>query len=278
MKPQGSNISQLSTQSLKNRGIVHPPNWRMPQGDAGKQFSNAFKPEDRNTASDPARVFRSASSNKFHTDSARVISGKLEDYLDRMSKAIGTAWGMWMTSSMVAGVMVNGPVAVFSPGCLQGPPLTGLILSAGAPMRSMNESRYTVAIAKAMGTSWQAWHLGLSGTLTYPPCALFPGPVAAGIPNTPIPVAALASPAEAMLKKSTLSNLMMANYGSPGHAFASEIFGSIADAVDQTFSTWKTSTNLTNIMVTGAVPSWSPAWMPVAPVVGGVGMGASCLL
>ncbi len=278
MNPQGTAVSQLSTQSLKSLGIVHPPDWQMPQGGAGRQFTNAFRPEDRNTQSDPARVFRSASSNKFHTDSARVISEKLEAFLDKMSKAVATGWGMWMTSSMVAGVMVNGPVAVFSPGCLQGPPMTGLILSAGAPMSTPNESRYTVAIAKAIGTSWQSWHLGLTGTLSYPPCAVFPGPVAAGIPNIPIPVAALSSPGESMLKKSALSSLMMANYGAPDHAYASEIFDSMADAFDQTFTTWKTSTILTNVLATGAVPTWSPAWMPVAPVVGGVGMGASCLV
>lgn len=278
MKPVGSLMGNLAKMSFKSLGRKLPDDWQQPSGDAGKQYSDAFQPSDRTAVSDPMRIFQPASTNKLHVDTAKKIGKNIEDYMDGVCKAIASGWGNWMSACMVSGAIVAGPVGTVTPGMVQGPPMSGLILASGPPMSSPQEMKFTNAIASAIGTAWQTWHMGLAGTLQYPAFAAFPGPMAPPMPNIPIPVAAFASPGEAMLGKSTLSGLMMANYGSPTDNHAKDIFDSVSDAFNQTFTTWKPATMVNNVLGQGPIPTFVPPWVPVGPVLGGVAMGAACLV
>jgi hypothetical protein len=50
-----------------------------------------------------------------------------------------------------------------------------------------------------------------------------------------------------------------------------EIFESVADAFEKSYNLWKASTMVTNVLGTGPVPTFAPPYVPVGPVVGGVG-------
>jgi hypothetical protein len=67
-----------------------------------------------------------------------------------------------------------------------------------------------------------------------------------------------------------LKNAMMAADpgGSSDHQNLYEV---LAEAFEQAFQMWKTSTMVTNVMGTGPVPSFAPPYVPVGAVVGGVG-------
>ncbi len=279
MKPQGSMMGNLAKLSFKGLGIKLPLDWSQPTGEAGQQYNDSFQPGELSTAPDPARIFAPASVNKYHTDAAKTVGKQLEDYMDGICKAICSAIGNWMSMCAFTGVIINGPTGVVAPGNVQGPPLGPLILAAGPPMATPQEMKYTNAIANALSTAWQTWHMGLAGTLMWPPSlACFPGPLHPPVPNIPLPVAALSSPGESMLSKATLSGMMMGQYGGPTDNHAKDLFDSVADAFNKTFTMWKPATMVQNVLCSVApVPTFAPPVVPVGPVVAGTGMGMANL-
>ena len=65
---------------------------------------------------------------------------------------------------------------------------------------------------------------------------------------------------------------MIAQLGDPQAPFPKELFESITDAFEKTYTDWKTKTMVTNVLGTGPVPSFAPPYVPVGPVVAGVGI------
>ena len=49
------------------------------------------------------------------------------------------------------------------------------------------------------------------------------------------------------------------------------VCNAIGSALQHTFQTWLATTQVTNIMGTGPVPTFAPPYSPVGPVIGGVG-------
>lgn len=274
--PQKSSLAQLAKMNFVSKSIKLPVNWTLP----GTQYPDAFKPNEKTTApNQPLNLYREESLNKYHTDTAKVIGEKFEKYIDGICGAICSGIDQWMKMTSIAGVLINGPIGMLTPGCMVGPPLLPLILSS-APMGTPQEIKYSNAIASAFSTLWQPWHTGLTGTLMYPAFAAFPGPVAPPMPNVPMPLIAFSSPGEAGLSASSLKSMMVANFGEASALHHADLFDAIANAFNTVFQIFKAGTIVQNVLGTGPVPTFAPPFAPVGPVAGGTGTGApgTCLV
>jgi hypothetical protein len=73
------------------------------------------------------------------------------------------------------------------------------------------------------------------------------------------------------MQAAALKGQMMGMLGNPTAAYASEIFDAVSDAVQKCLTLWETSTMVTNVLGTGPIPTFAPPYVPVGPVMGGVG-------
>jgi len=272
--PQGSMLANLTKLQFTAQGNTLPMDWQ----DQGDQYDQGFDPSELTVAPNPPDcLFQAATLNKYHVDTAKDAGDKLATYIDGICDAICSGIGNWMSSCAVAGVIINGPVGVMVPGNLTGPPLAGFILPS-APMATAQEIAYSNAIANAFGTAWLSWSSLLMGQLPYPAFAAVPSPVAPPAPNVPMPLIAFSSGGEVQLSASMLKMAMDANFGDPTALHASNLFDALSKAFAQVFITFKSSTMIQNVMGTGPVPVFAPPFVPVGPVVGGVGNGAAVLV
>ncbi len=258
-------LSQLVKVNFISKGIKLPMDWSQP----GEQYNDAFKPGEITAApNSPMNLFRDATLNKYHVDTARTIGKQYEKYIDGICGAICEAVDKWMKMTMITSALINGPVGVVLPGSFVGPPLMPLIM-ATAPKNTPQETKYSNAVASAVGTLWQAWQAGLMGNLMYPAFAAFPGPVAPPLPNIPLPLIAFSSSGESGLSPSTLKATMDANLADPKAQHASDLFDAIARAFNPVFQTFKASTLVQNVLGTGPIPTFAPPFVPAGPVVMG---------
>ena len=263
--PQKSMLVQLAKINFISKGINLPMEWSQP----GEQYPDAFKPSEVATApNSPMNLFRDATLNKYHVDTAKTIGKQYEKYIDGICGAICDSIDKWMKMTMITSALINGPVGVVLPGSFVGPPLMPLIL-ATAPKSTPQEMKYSNAVASALGTLWQLWQTGLMGTLMYPAFAAFPGPVAPPMPNIPLPLIAFSSPGESGLSPSTLKITMDANLADPTAQHASDLFDAIAKAFNTVFQIFKASTMVQNVLGMGPIPTFAPPFVPVGPVVMG---------
>jgi len=263
--PQKTMLSKLTKTNFASKNIKLPINWKQP----GNQYPDAFQKSERSVAPNPPMtLFKEATLNKYHVDTASTISRKFEKYIDGVCGAICDAIDKWMKMAPMVSVVINGPTGMLLPGGVIGPPLMPLIF-ATAPKSTPQEMKYSKAIAQAFGTLWQPWHMGLTGTLMYPPFAAFPGPVAPPMPNVPIPLIALSSPGESGLSPGSLKSMMEANLADPKALHAPDLFDAIAKAFNTVFQTFKTTTIVQNVLGTGPIPTFAPPVVPVGPVVMG---------
>jgi hypothetical protein len=89
-------------------------------------------------------------------------------------------------------------------------------------------------------------------------------------PNIPVPFAALTQ-VPVSISTMTLKSQMVGQLADPNAPFAPQLFEAISDAFEKSYNTWKVSTMVTNVLGTGAIPTFAPPYVPVGPVVGGVG-------
>jgi hypothetical protein len=263
--PQKTILAQLAKINFNSKGINLPMNWSHP----GEQYPDAFKPSEIAVAPNaPMNLFRDATLNKYHVDTAKTIGKQFENYIDGICGAICDGIDKWMKMTMITSALINGPVGVVLPGSFVGPPLMPLILGT-APKNTPQEIKYSNAVASALGTLWQAWQAGLMGTLMYPAFAAFPGPVAPPMPNIPLPLIAFSSPGESGLSPSALKITMDANLADPQALHASDLFDATAKAFNTVFQVFKASTLVQNVLGMGPIPTFAPPFVPVGPVVMG---------
>jgi hypothetical protein len=267
--PQASLMEQLAKLKLMSFAVKVPQNWQQPTGDAATMFNKAFKPDELVTAPGMPPLFMPASLNKYHTDTQKMHIGKIGDFIKGITSAICSAWSQWQTAATLVGVIVAGPIA--TGGQVVGPPLTPLIL-ASAPKSTPQELKYSNVIAQVIGTAWLTFTatIKVGGLPWYPLFAAFTGPVAPPTPNIPCPVAALIQ-VDASIQPTILKQQMVAQLGDPQAPLHPEIFESVADAFNKCYLAWKLSTMVTNVLGTGPIPTFAPPYVPVGPVVGGVG-------
>lgn len=246
--PQKSMLSQLTKLNFASKAIKLPTQWSQP----GNQYPDAFKASERMVAPNPPlNLFREPSLNKYHVDTAKKIGKQYEKYIDGISGAICSGIGDWMKMASMVGVVTGGPVGVVRPGCVLGPPLMPLIFKS-APKSTAQELKYSKAIATAFGTSWQSWHMGISGAMAFPSLPWTP------CPNVPMPLIALPSVGEAMMSPTTLKMSMMGNLGDPTALHAMDLFDAIAKSFAMVFQTYKGATIVMNVFGTVAVANGPP--------------------
>jgi hypothetical protein len=270
--PQASAMQQLARLKFSSFNLKIPQNWQQPSGDpAAKHYGDAFQPSEKATA--PAisapPLFTPASLNKYHTDAQKMHTDKIGSFIDGICSAICQAWSTWQTAATMVGVVINGPTAVG--GQIVGPPWTPLILASG-PKSTPMEMKYTTTVANVIGTAWLSFTatVKVTGMPWYPMFAACPSPVAPPTPNIPCPFAALTQ-VPVSISANVLKMQMIGQHADPQAPLHKEIFEAVADAFEKSYNLWKVSTMVTNVLGTGAVPTFAPPYVPVGPVVGGVG-------
>lgn len=267
--PQASMMQQLARAKFMSFALKVPTNWQQPAGDAGKQYNDAFKEGEASTAPGSPPLVTPASMNKYHTDAQKMHVAKIGAFLDGICSAICSAWGQWQSAATLTTVSITGPVAMG--GMVVGPPWTPLIM-ASAPKASPQELKYSNAVASVLGTAWLSYTatIKVAGMPWYPMFAALPSPVAPPTPNIPCPVMALVQ-VPASLAPPLLKTQMQAALADPMAPFHGQLFEAVADAFDKCFKIWQASTMVTNVLGTGPVPTFAPPYVPVGPVVGGMG-------
>jgi hypothetical protein len=189
-------------------------------------------------------------------------------FIDRICNAICGGWNIWRLSAALTGVQINAVNAVG--GTVTGPPLGPLILAQAAP-QGTEAMKLTQVISGAISTAWQQVTSAMRapGLPWYPPFAAMPSPVAPPTPNTPTPVAALIT-TTAPVSKSALKEAMLLSEPNASTEHRN-VYESIAEAFEQAVQTWSVTSMVTNVLGTGPVPTFAPPYVPVGPVVGGVG-------
>ena len=267
--PQASAFQQLARLKFTSFNLKVPTNWQDPSGEAGDHYGRAFKPDEKVSAPGMPPLFQAASLNKYHTDTQKMHIGKIGSFIDGISSAICSAWSQWQTATTLVGVVIAGPTA--SGGQLVGPPWTPLIM-ASAPKATPMELKYSNVIATVLGTAWLSFTatVKVTGMPWYPAFAAFPSPVAPPTPNIPCPFAALMQ-VPVSISCNVLKMQMVGQLADPQAPFHQELFESICDAFEKSYNIWKVSTMVTNVLGTGPIPTFAPPYVPVGPVVGGVG-------
>ncbi len=267
--PNKALFQTLSKQFFTAKQIPLPGGFSKPN----HQFDDAFSTAEQLAfPNPPTTLFKQATLNKLHRDTAKDVGKQFADYIDGICGAICDGIQQWLSITTINGVLINAVVGVVTPGCVIGPPLAPLILAL-APKKTPQELKYSTAIANAFGTAWQTWSTGITGQVMYPAFAAVPSPVAPPMPNIPMPLLAFTSAGEPQLTAGLLKAAMVAQLGDPKALHAADLFDAIAQGFQPPFATFKGMTLVKNVIGTGPVPTFAPPFVPVGPVVAGIGTG-----
>jgi len=263
--PNKNILTKQAQTNFFSKRIQVPTEW----AGAEDQFNDAFAENEKSVLpNSPTNLFREPTLNKYHVDSAKEIGELFAAYIEGICSAICDGIDKWMKMASIAAVSINGPIGMLLPGCVIGPLLKPLIIST-APTKTDQEKKYSNAIANTISTSWQTWHMGLTGVLNYPAFIAFPGPVAPPMPNVPMPIIAFSSPGETALSPANMKLMMKTNLADPTALHSDDLFDAISKAFFTIFQIFKTSTLIQNVLGTGPIPTFAPPFVPVGPVVSG---------
>jgi hypothetical protein len=147
-----------------------------------------------------------------------------------------------------------------------------MIKTFSRPAAMNHEKKWRDAIAKGLSDCWKSWQDGVSvpGLPFYPAFACFPGPMAAPMPNVPFPMLSCPSPGQGQMTPGALAQAMNGHFSGndPNNQFGA-LSKAIGTAVSAAFMTWLPLQMVNGVMAKGPVPTFSPAWTPVGPVVMG---------
>lgn len=263
-------LKQLSKAAFKAHAIRLSVDWQQPQGDAARQYVDAFAPSERSVAADPAKLFVPASANKYHVDQVSSIGGKFEAFIDGVCEAICTAHTLWKLQAKFGNIQIVAVNAMGGPGCLSGPDIKPLILMS-APKSTPQELKYSKAVATAVAKCFKSWqdNVAVPGLPWYPAFAAFPGPMAAPMPNVPMPLATCPSASHVEMTAPRLKQEMIAALGDSGAMHHEALFDAIAQGLSAVFGLWLPQQQVSLVMGKGPIPTFAPPFVPVGPVVGG---------
>jgi hypothetical protein len=265
-------MKQLVRAKFMSFGIKVPTQWKAKQGAAADHYDRAFKPEEKQTTPGTPPLFLAATSNKYHTDTQKMLIAAYGEFMDKTCDAICSAWQQWQSAATLVGVVINAAVA--AGGQVVGPPLTPAIMLS-APKASPQELKYSNVIATVLGTAWLAYTstMKVAGMPWYPAFTACPSPVAPPTPNVPCPVKMLNGmfPGMPMPPVEYLKQQMVNMLADPKAPFHAELFEAVSDGFDKVRTVWEGATQVTNVLGTGAVPTYAPPYVPAGPVLGGIG-------
>lgn len=196
---------------------------------------------------------------------------KLMNYLSGITKAIAKAFASWQSTAILTGVQIVAVTA--NGGKLSGPPLEELIKGfAPAGHDVLNN-----AIAAGVHNQMKKFEQGVKvpGLPWYPAFAAFPGPQAPPTPNVPTPLLTIAVAASAAWKSDQVKGAIVQKLPSAKPPGAEQVAKAVAAGVETAVMMWLGTTMVTNVMGRGPIPTFAPPYVPVGPVVGGVGLMVS---
>lgn len=186
-----------------------------------------------------------------------------------------SAISVFATSCQFKDIIVNTSIAVG--GELTGPSLAPLI----QVMMMGSQAPLTVASAfgRAANAAWQDWisDVSVPGLPWYPSFISWPGPMAPPTPNVPMPLITI-SPG-ASIDGGGVASDIRSRLGERGEEpeaqQAADDFGAW---LSSGFTIWHLSTQVMNVFGKGPVPTWSPPYVPVGPVIQGDAFGTGVLV
>ena len=196
----------------------------------------------------PATLFRPVSPNPYHLSAAQVNSANFDEYMKGIAAALGGAVERWARLAVLVNVRLDGAVA--SGGRLHGPPLYPLLIR-DAPRRTLQQQRYSRAIALAVSAAWDGWAQGCR----VPELPWYPAfaSLESGAPpmvNLPVPLLLLESTAADALTPELLAAAMRRNLADPRAYHQAVLFHALATGIATAFVAWKASTLVTNVRAT----------------------------
>ncbi len=188
----------------------------------------------------------------------------------KLQRAVADGVDHFAMLAYYSGVTINGPAAIGMPGCLDGPAIAPMI-SFAPSVAGMTGAKAALrdAVAEGFSESFDLWRSSVTipGLPLYPAFLAFPGPLAPPMPNVPTPLSALPGIVEASgpLKSRMIAALPHSLDVAAVHGFLDKL----AYSLWMSFQAWRAQAMVTNMMGTGPVPTFSPPFVPVGPVVGG---------
>lgn len=179
----------------------------------------------------------------------------------------------WISGAHLHGGKVNGPELLMAAGGLRSDTnieqrLYHSLLHGGV------SPPVAQALARAMASAWNAWAAGfqLRVPKAFPTLAAVPGPVARGASTAPIVLRQGSSTGETALQSFRLASTLNSAVGPYVRTVSGnpeEAMRSLAAWVDTSFQEWKNLVTMVNLTGGGSVPTFSPPYVPVGPVIQG---------
>jgi hypothetical protein len=199
--------------------------------------------------------------------------------LSDLADAVKFAVDMWKLSAKLQNLRINGPSAIGTPGCLDGPSLAPHIRTAPA-VASWTDAEADIrdAVADGAASCFGQWQdqVTVPGLPWYPAFAAWPGPMAPPTPNVPTPLLALVSAKVSMIM--VPGNLKSAMYEALPDSLqeprVEQVMEGLSTVLAMAFTTWLPSAQVMLVMGKGPVPSFAPPYVPVGPVVAGDNIAA----
>jgi hypothetical protein len=216
----------------------------------------------------PPALFRAASNDKLDVDFQVESNNEFNNYIGRICHAIVGAHDNWRYTAFFKGIQINANIA--TGGSISGPLLSTNLMMYG-PQDGMwgSAAAYTRAIADGLASCWREWErsVRVPSLRWYPLFIALPMPQAPLTANNPTPMSMLEWSPTSLLP-ATIATTITRKLAVPG-PYSNELFTSIAAGFATAVSTWLSAQQVTQVMATGAVPTFAPPYVPVGPVVAG---------
>jgi hypothetical protein len=242
--PQPEALSTSTKQALADRNIALP----MRRWPIGLQYLNTYTSDELSTSPKASGgQYREPTLNQNHDQADRNMVCIYERFIDGICSAICDAIDTWMHTASIVTVVSTDTIGTVLPEATIGPCLKPLIL-ATAPSTTVQEKKYSNAIATAVSENWRLWHTGLSGILTFPSSGL-PGP------NIPTPLMTFTSKGEKNLAPKILAEKMSKHLNDVSASHANELFDCVSEAFYTHFQIFKAKTLITGVFMTPPITS-----------------------
>ena len=280
--PPLSTIKPIAHAIFAAKGLKLPStDWKQPAGRDAEQYSRVLMNDTKAPSVDagiPVFMFQNPTNMHHHDSKAKVGQG-WRDFMDAACGAIEYGLLQFKLQAKFQNWIINGPVAMGMPGCLDGPDLESFIKNSPQFATYTKEAgkAHCAAVAKGMSESFKKWRQMVTcpGLPLYPAFAAFPGPMAPPMPNVPMPLITKISGMMTAIMMPMMIKTEMVNALDGGikqkdkdkqHEAAYE---GIATAAALALTLWLPQQQVMLVLGKGQIPTFAPPYVPVGPVLAG---------